>query len=195
MMNSTSKDGEYELWYPETSVYLKIYCYNMTGNPSEYLTLPAGGISNYIYKGDPRNSETWGQPCRGEFSKVRLILTNPIRILRSDTTFMKTDKPKCSPLFQSDGKPIGINGYGGAGDCHGGWQGNFKIDLSGTPFKIPDDVWWKTGGSLAKVRRSVKYNNGKTVSAYCGGYCGSCVPSSGDVIPLDLVSGSCSNFM
>ena len=166
----------------------------MTGNPSEYLTLPAGGASNYIYKGSPSNSERWGKPCRGEFNKVRIVLRHPIRIVRSDITFMKTDKPNCSPLLQGDGDSTRINGYGGAGDCKFGYTGKFQINLSGTLFKIPSKISWKAEGYQSQVWKMNRSIDGKTVSVSCGGYCGRCNPSSGDYIPLDLQTGSHSNF-
>ena len=114
----------------------------MTGNPSEYLKLPAGGASNYIYKGTPGNSASWGKPCRGEFNKVRLILTYPLKILRSKVTFMVKSDPKCSPLLRNNGKPTAIEGYGGAGDCTGigASIGEFHVNLSGTLFKIPSKI-------------------------------------------------------
>ena len=60
----------------------------MIVNPTEYLTLAAGAVSNYIYKGVPSNARNWGKECLGKFSKVRLVLSNPIKILRSDISFM-----------------------------------------------------------------------------------------------------------
>ena len=183
LMDKTSKDGEFTLWYSNKSIYIKVYCHNMTGDPSEYLSLPAGGATNYIYKGSRSNSATWGNPCRGRFNKVRLILAQSIKILRSDTTFMTTDDQKCSPLSSY------IKGYGAAGDCVWGSSGEFKIDLSGTPYKIPNAVSWASEGYQNRMKSFVKSSDGKTVSAFCGGYCGSCNPLSGKYIPLDF-SGS-----
>ena len=188
MMNSAARDGEYRLWYPLKSRYITIYCHNMKGEPSEYLTLPAGGSSNYIYKGSSSDSTSWGKPCRGEFSKVRLMLTQPLGILRSDITFMTTNDPKCSPLLRDDGNPTMIDGYGGAGGCGGigGSTGEFHIDLSGTLFKVPGNISWIVEGNYPKMRRYMKSNDGQLIFGLCGGYCGVCNPSSGKYVPLDL---------
>ena len=181
IMNSSAKDGEYKLWYPKQSVYLKIYCYNMSGNPSEYLTLPAGGASNYIYKG--KGDQAYAGSCRGEFSKVRLILTSPVKILRTDTTFMRTTGSKCSPLRSNE-----IIGYGSAGGCSEsrGTTGKFNIDLSGTLYQVPFDLAWQAAGFHPKMEDFRKSSDGKTISASCGGFCGFCNPSTGNHIPLDL---------
>ena len=185
-MNSTAQDGEYKLWYPEKSVYLNIYCHSMTGNPTEYLALPAGAASNYIHKGVPSNARNWGRQCLGKFSKVRLVLSNPIKILRSDITFMEKDDPNCNPLTPHH--PGAMIGYGSAAGCNNGnWpSGYFKIDLSGTQYRIPSNVTWINTGYRKRMEQYVKSENGKTVSARCGGYCGACNPSSGEYIPLDL---------
>ena len=192
MINSAARDGEYELWYPRNSTFLKIFCHNITGAPTEYLTLPAGGATNYVYKGGPSNSPTWGKSCRGEFSKVRLLLTNPLRILRSDTTFMTTDEPDCSPLLRNNGDPTQINGYGGAGGCSGigTSTGKFQIDLSGTFYRVRSNVSWKIEGwkdGDPRIREFMKSSDGKNISAFCGGYCGWCNPSTGKYIPLILI--------
>ena len=188
VMNSTAIDGEYMLWYPLRSRYIRIYCHNMTEKPSEYLTLPAGGSSNYIYKGSSSYSAAWGKSCRGEFSKVRLLLTHPLRILRSDVTFMATNDPTCSPLLVDDGRSTTIEGYGGAGGCggDGAGTGQFHIDLSNTFFKVPGNIYWIVQGDHPRMSRYMKSNDGQLIFGSCGGYCGACNPSSGKYIPLDL---------
>ena len=177
-MNPTASDGEYEVWHHKYSVFISIYCHNMSGNPLEYLTLPAGGASNYVYRGKWRKPLL--APCRGEFSKVRLLLTYPLKIFRNDTTFMKTIGSKCFPYV----------GYGGAKDCEAPYSitGKFSIDLSGTPYRIPDTVSWSPKGFSAKMSNYIKSNDGQRISANCGGDCGDCNPSSGKYLPLEFKS-------
>ena len=205
MINLNARDGEYKLWYPGGSTYLKIYCHNMTGSPTEYLTLPAGGISNFIYKGDKNPEYTWvklGIPCRGEFSKVRLLLTYPPKIVRNDITFMTrkilqnngtftaTNASGCL-LFSHTNRRIlysSIKGYGGAGDCSCEFcaTGKFKIDLSGTPFRIPKTVLWNKWGYKSGIKYFMQRYD-QIVSATCGGSCGGCEPTSGgEYLPLEL---------
>ena len=180
MMNPSAKDGEYRLWYPYKSKYLTIYCNDMTGNPSEYLTLPAGRASNYIYKGE--GDKAYAGSCRGEFSKVRLMLGSQLKILRTDTAFMTTVGSHCTPLRGNE-----IPGYGSAGGCKGGTTGHFKIDLSDTLYKIPESVYWTAGGTPPNMKNFVRSSDGKKISASCGGSCGFCNPSSGNqYIPLDM---------
>ena len=188
-MKATERDTEYKLWYPSMSLYFDVYCHNMNGSPSEYLTLPAGGASNYIYKGKPWYNMAWyGKPCRGEFSKVRLVLTDRLKILRTDTTFMTKDNPRCSLLLDGNGHKSTITGYGATKDCYVRRRptGKFKIDLTGNIFRIPNDVTWKAIGYKPTMEMFIKSSDGKSISASCGGECGGCVPSSGEYIPLDL---------
>ena len=175
-MNPSATDGEYEVWHRRYSVFINIYCHNMSKNPLEYLTLPAGGTSNYVYRGKWKELS----PCRGEFSKVRFLLTYPFKILRNDTTFMKTIGSICLPYV----------GYGGAKDCKAEYShtGKFSIDLSGTPYRIPDAVTWSSVGWCAAMSNYIKSNDGQKVSANCGGRCGECCPSSGEYLPLEFKS-------
>ena len=185
-MHPDAQDGEYVLWYSKCTLYIKIYCYNMMANPSEYLTLPAGKRRNYIYKGNG-SYPSWGAPCRGEFSKVRLVLTYPPKILMKDKTFMTTNHQQCSPSGH-DGI-AGIDGYGIAGDCSGpkGTTGNFSIDLSGTFVRISKNTTWEETGWEPSMKNYINSDNGQVVSANCGGYCGRCIPTSGETyLPLDL---------
>ena len=205
MISLNARDGEYNLWYPRGSTYLKIYCHNMIGSPTEYLTLPAGEASNFIYKGKKNPSYTWvnyGMPCRGEFSKVRLLLTYPPKIVRNDTTFMTRKILQNNGTFTTASASVcwlfsyiqrgirlfTIEGYGGAGDCLGSFSatGKFKIDLSGTLFRIPKTVLWKKNGYKTKIKDFMQLTD-QIVSATCGGYCGGCNPASGRVhLPLEL---------
>ena len=186
MIDSNARDGGYKLWYPMSSVWIEIYCHNMTGKPVEYLTLPAGRETNYIYKGQAHSFPPWGSPCRGEFSKVRLILTYQPKIHRTDATFMTTNDPQCSPFTPHDRTDI-IDGYGSASDCSWGNFGNFSIDLSGTIFHVPKIIEWRAYGYQSQMKNYWKSSDGKMVSATCGGYCGNCRPvSEGKYLPLNL---------
>ena len=187
--NPAALDGEYEIWFSKNSTYLRIYCHNMTTNPSEYLVLPAGGESNFICKGKGVHPETYGPPCCGSFTKVRLIITNKLQIIRTDTTFMTSSDSNCFQL-----KEKGIHGYGSAGGCFGSTTGKFKIDLSGTPYSIPVDVVWIHKGWNPNIANYHKSIDRRIVSADCGGQCGVCNPTSGSTfLPLEL-TGSYFNF-
>ena len=174
-------DGEYDLWYSSNSTYIKIYCHNMSVDPTEYLSLPAGGESNYICKGEGSNPAKYGPPCCGKFRKVRLIITSIIQILRTDTTFMTPSDSNCSPLTAK-----AIIGYGSAGGCNKVANGNFKIDLTGTLHRISMNVSWVSQGYQPKFTNYHISSNGRIVSAYCGGHCGHCNPTSGYTLPLEL---------
>ena len=161
----------------------------MTTNPSEYLVLPAGEESNFICKGKGVKPETYGPPCCGSFSKVKLIITNKLRIIRTDTTFMTTNGSNCSLLREKE-----IEGYGSAGGCFKSTTGKFKINLSGTPYRIPADVVWIHEGWNSKIANYHKSIDRRIVSADCGGQCGFCNPTSGSTyLPLEL-TGSYFNF-
>ena len=186
-IDPAATDGEYKLWYPSDAMYIKIYCHNMASTPSEYLTLPAGGTSNFIYKGG--GGSAWGEVCRGSFSKVRLVLTSPLQIKREDIAFMATSSSTCSPLNRLPVSTVStdISGFGGATSCNYAASGQFKIDLSGTFYKIPDTVSWRLKGHSEVMANYFKSSDGQIVSANCGGGCGFCNPSSGTTyIPLEL---------
>ena len=175
----------------------------MNKNPSEFLTLPAGRENNYIEKGKGDNINKWvkwGKPCRGEFSKIRIILKDPpclgcVRVDRKDVTFMTTDS-KCSPLKREDGRPTDNSGFGGASGCY--WRhhatGKFNIDLSDTMWRIPESVSWKAKGYMPAMKNFKMSADRQRVSAICGGHCGGCTPSSGEqYLPLEfaVLKGNC----
>ena len=153
----------------------------MAVTPYEYLTLPAGESSNYICKGI---GPIWyGIPCCWNYRRVRLIFNGTsIYILRADRRFITTSASGCLATRGHE-----IAGYGSAGGCNSSATGEFKIDLTGTVFRIPGNAFWIPGGARKKIANFSKSDDGQIVSARCGGNCGGCNPSSGPTyLPLDL---------
>lgn len=74
--------------------------------------------------------------------------------------------------------------YGSAGDCYSKSKqdcrkGQFKINLNGTDMKIQGNPTWFAGGTPANMKERItqfKNNDGKILSAHCGGSCSKCQP-------------------
>uniref|UniRef100_A0A3P9Q081 ADAM metallopeptidase with thrombospondin type 1 motif 9 n=1 Tax=Poecilia reticulata TaxID=8081 RepID=A0A3P9Q081_POERE len=173
---------------------LKVYCAGMqTETPQEYITLTTGEEENFseifgFRLNDPTQCPANGSrredcDCRRDytaagmttFSKVRLDLRR-MNVITTDWRF----------AFTRDGKsPVP---FATAGDCYSLAncpQGQFRINLSGTGFKVAEEITWISQGNYA-VTRIQKSQDGSRVTGFCGGYCGKCTPSSGDALPVTV---------
>ncbi|XP_058055860.1 A disintegrin and metalloproteinase with thrombospondin motifs 9 [Anopheles bellator] len=182
-------DGEYMMQLRGTSV--RIYCHGMgTATPLEYLTLAAGLTENYaIYinrrAADANKCQTSSRDYTDEsvnygathYRKVRIDL-GTMRVLTDDFQFTNSSGKK---------QP-----FGSAGDCYSNTghcpQGDFAINLEGTPFRIRPRTVWKTDGVHSVMKFLVALQPPyKKVRALCGGYCGSCSVSPDTHLYLELV--------
>ncbi|XP_033822134.1 A disintegrin and metalloproteinase with thrombospondin motifs 9-like [Periophthalmus magnuspinnatus] len=170
---------------------LKVYCAGMqTEMPQEYITLTTGEGENFseifgFRLNDPtlcpaNSSNREDCDCRKDykaaglttFSKVRLDI-NSMNIITTDWQF----------AFTQEGQKIP---FATAGDCYSASrcpQGQFRLNLSGTGFKVADDTSWITHGNYA-VADVHKSQDGSRVSGICGGYCGKCTPSAVSHLPV-----------
>ncbi|XP_071103917.1 uncharacterized protein [Haliotis cracherodii] len=143
-------DGEYIL-YLQQNIGASLYCAGMkTNSPKEYLTLKAGRSNNFAVYSKDKGSDSCGsmspaqvysQWGRTEFTKIRLHV-DTFNVDITDYTFTKQIGPNhiC---------------YGCAGDSFSSSlnctpHGNFKIDLSETPFAISPDIQWTWNGQYSK---------------------------------------------
>ncbi|XP_065811119.1 A disintegrin and metalloproteinase with thrombospondin motifs 9-like [Labrus bergylta] len=190
-MNGPLPDSEHVLNIQGKSI--KVYCAGMqTEAPQEYISLTTGEGENFseifaFRLNDPTQCPANGSrredcDCRRDytaagvttFSKVRLDLSN-MNIITTDWQF----------AFTREGKRVP---FATAGDCYSGArcpQGRFRINLSGTGFKVADDVSWVSQGNYA-VADVQKSQDGSRVSGMCGGYCGKCTPSSGSSLHVTV---------
>ncbi|XP_034725712.1 A disintegrin and metalloproteinase with thrombospondin motifs 9-like [Etheostoma cragini] len=172
---------------------LKVYCAGMqTETPQEYITLITGEGENFseifgFRLNDPtqcpaNDSRREDCDCRRDytaagitmFSRVRLDLSK-MNIITTDWQFSVTREGKSVP-------------FATAGDCYSAArcpQGRFRINLSGTGFKVAKDSSWISQGNFA-VADVQKSQDGSKVSGMCGGYCGKCTPSSGSSLPVTV---------
>ena len=172
----------------------RIYCHKMASNtPQEFITLESGAENNYadIYHerlqdrfscSGPARTELYAERGATNFAKVRFDIAT-MKIISDDFTFSQTE----------EGKDIA---YGTAGDCYSVntgkcRKGGFKIDLNGTGFRVRDDVTWTLQGfpSGLQIQDFKRLYGGLVVSAKCGGWCGRCKPTRGDI----LVKSMCTN--
>ncbi|XP_052863220.1 A disintegrin and metalloproteinase with thrombospondin motifs 9 [Anopheles cruzii] len=182
-------DGEYMMHLNGTSV--RIYCHGMaTATPLEYLTLAAGPTENYaIYINRRAADANKCQHSRRDwmddsinygathYRKVRIQLRT-MQVLTNDFQFTNSSGKK---------QP-----FGSAGDCYSNTgrcpQGDFAINLEGTPFRIRPRTVWKTDGVHSVMKFLVALQPPyKKVRAHCGGYCGSCFVSPDTNLYLELV--------
>uniref|UniRef100_A0A3Q3FHS5 ADAM metallopeptidase with thrombospondin type 1 motif, 9 n=1 Tax=Kryptolebias marmoratus TaxID=37003 RepID=A0A3Q3FHS5_KRYMA len=171
----------------------QVYCAGMqTKTPQEYITLTTGEEENFseifgFRLNDPTQCPANGSrredcDCRRDytaagittFSKVRLDIRR-MHIITTDWKFAITREGKSVP-------------FATAGDCYSLSscpQGQFRINLSGTGFKVAEDTSWISQGNYA-VANVQKSQDGSQVTGICGGYCGKCSPSSDSSLPLTV---------
>ncbi|XP_035895635.1 A disintegrin and metalloproteinase with thrombospondin motifs 9 isoform X4 [Anopheles stephensi] len=183
-------DGEYTMSFNGTRT--KIYCHGMaTVSPAEYLSLPAGPTENYaIYinrrAGDANKCEKsarrdWLDESISygatHYRKIRINVST-LQVQTNDFRFTT-----------SSGKGQAL---GSAGDCYSNTgrcpQGDFAINLKGTPFRIRPGTTWETAGVNSVINFLVPLQPPyQKVRALCGGYCGSCSVSRNTNLYLELV--------
>ncbi|KAL1394346.1 hypothetical protein pipiens_003080, partial [Culex pipiens pipiens] len=186
----TRADGEYTLSVQGRPV--SVYCHNMTSNaPAEYVTLKSGLVENYAIYINRRaanagvcapSSADWVDESISygatHYRKIRLNI-GTLQVVEDDHRF--TDR---------SGQP---QAFGSAGDCYSNTglcpQGDFSINLEGTPFRIRPRTQWETKGQNAVIHFLIRLEAPyKKVRARCGGYCGTCsVSRSGLFLELERV--------
>ncbi|XP_038115845.1 A disintegrin and metalloproteinase with thrombospondin motifs 9 isoform X2 [Culex quinquefasciatus] len=184
----TRADGEYTLSVQGRPV--SVYCHNMTSNaPAEYVTLKSGLVENYAIYINRRaanagvcapSSADWVDESISygatHYRKIRLNI-GTLQVVEDDHRF--TDR---------SGQP---QAFGSAGDCYSNTglcpQGDFSINLEGTPFRIRPRTQWETKGQNAVIHFLIRLEAPyKKVRARCGGYCGTCsVSRSGLFLELE----------
>ncbi|RZC37361.1 A disintegrin and metalloproteinase with thrombospondin motifs 9-like, partial [Asbolus verrucosus] len=169
-----------------------VYCYKMdTSQPEEYITLHADS-QNYAENYDKRLRDPNSCPYDGrrfdacdclevgpersgltKFWKVRLNVTS-LRIIGDDFTFSRQSRGMRVP-------------YGTAGDCYsarkGCAQAKFSIDLTGTSFRLSENVRWRSIGKHATARIDASE---RRVVGQCGGYCGNCVADASVGLQVEI---------
>uniref|UniRef100_A0A2M4ADI9 Putativedisintegrin and metalloproteinase with thrombospondin motifs 9 n=1 Tax=Anopheles triannulatus TaxID=58253 RepID=A0A2M4ADI9_9DIPT len=182
-------DGEYMIQVNGTSV--RIYCHGMaTATPLEYLTLASGPVENYAIYINRRAADAnkcqvsdrdWTDETNSygatHYRKIRLQLPS-LQVITNDFQFTNSSGKKQS--------------FGSAGDCYSNTgrcpQGDFAINLEGTPFRIRPRTVWKTNGVNAVIKFLVSLKPPyQKVRALCGGYCGSCSVSPDTHLYLELI--------
>uniref|UniRef100_A0A8C4IAA9 ADAM metallopeptidase with thrombospondin type 1 motif, 9 n=1 Tax=Dicentrarchus labrax TaxID=13489 RepID=A0A8C4IAA9_DICLA len=172
---------------------LKVYCAGMqTETPQEYITLTTGERENFseifgFRLNDPTQCPTNGSrredcDCRRDYTAAGITTFSKVRLDLSKMNIITTD---WQFAFTREGKSVP---FATAGDCYSAArcpQGRFRINLSGTGFKVAEDTSWTSQGNYA-VADVQKSQGGSRVSGMCGGYCGKCTPSSGSSLPVSV---------
>ncbi|XP_029990964.1 A disintegrin and metalloproteinase with thrombospondin motifs 9 isoform X1 [Sphaeramia orbicularis] len=189
--NGPQPDGEHLINIQGKA--LKVYCAGMqTETPQEYITLTTGEGENFseifgFRLNDPTQCPANGSnredcDCRRDYNAAGITTFNKVRLDISKMNIITTD---WQFAFTGEGKRVP---FATAGDCYSASrcpQGQFRINLSGTGFKLTEDTSWITQGNYA-VADIHKSQDGSRVSGICGGYCGKCSPSSGSNLPVTL---------
>uniref|UniRef100_A0A7N6B2E3 ADAM metallopeptidase with thrombospondin type 1 motif, 9 n=1 Tax=Anabas testudineus TaxID=64144 RepID=A0A7N6B2E3_ANATE len=171
----------------------QVFCAGMqTETPQEYITLTTGEGENFseifgFRLNDPTQCPANGSrredcDCRRDYTAAGVTTFSKVRLDISKMNIITTD---WQFAFTREGKSVP---YATAGDCYsaaGCPQGRFRINLSGTGFKVAEDTLWISQGNYAKVDVQ-KSQDGSRVSGMCGGYCGKCIPSSGSTLPVTV---------
>uniref|UniRef100_A0A8C2K1E5 ADAM metallopeptidase with thrombospondin type 1 motif, 9 n=1 Tax=Cyprinus carpio TaxID=7962 RepID=A0A8C2K1E5_CYPCA len=159
------------------SLFMLIY-------PKEYITLITGEEENFSEVFGYRLMDPTQCPsnlsrredcqCRRDYTAAGLSTFTRVRMDLGTMTIITTD---WKFAFVHEGHRVP---FATAGDCYSAArcpQGRFRINLSGTGFKVTESTRWISQGNYATadIHRS---QDGSRVSGICGGYCGKCTPSS-----------------
>uniref|UniRef100_A0A671LTY8 A disintegrin and metalloproteinase with thrombospondin motifs 9-like n=1 Tax=Sinocyclocheilus anshuiensis TaxID=1608454 RepID=A0A671LTY8_9TELE len=171
----------------------QIYCSEMnTDSPKEYITLITGEEENFSEVFGYRLMDPTQCPfnlsrredcqCRRDYTAAGLSTFTRVRMDLSTMTIITTDW-KFAFIHEGHRVPFAM-----AGDCYSAArcpQGRFRINLSGTGFKVTESTRWISQGNYATadIHRS---QDGSRVSGICGGYCGKCTPSSSPGLPVEV---------
>ncbi|XP_068172035.1 A disintegrin and metalloproteinase with thrombospondin motifs 9-like [Antennarius striatus] len=192
-LNGPLPDSEYLLNIQGKT--LKVYCAEMqTDTPQEYISLMAAEGENFSeifgYRlNDPTQCPANGSrredcDCRRDYTTAGITTFSKVRLDISKMNIITTD---WKFAFTHEGKSVP---FATAGDCYSAArcpQGQFRINLSGTGFRVSDDTSWISQGNNA-VADVQKSQDGSRVSGMCGGYCGKCAPSSGSSLAVTVES-------
>lgn len=193
--SAEGSDGEYMLLVGGRN--MSIYCQGMNSThapPAEYLTLPAGEEGNFAEIYDKILIQPSTCPHGGErrrdcacvedlthkgytvFSKIRLNVTT-LSVDTYDFTFARAVGGR-------------LVSYGEAGDCFSMAscpQGEFSINLSGTPLAVSPQTRWEAKGSHAS-HQIKRLDDNQRVLGRCGGYCGTCSPHPSSGLRLSVAT-------
>uniref|UniRef100_A0A673A2V3 ADAM metallopeptidase with thrombospondin type 1 motif, 9 n=1 Tax=Sphaeramia orbicularis TaxID=375764 RepID=A0A673A2V3_9TELE len=134
-----------------------VYCAGMqTETPQEYITLTTGEGENFseifgFRLNDPTQCPANGSnredcDCRRDYNAAGITTFNKVRLDISKMNIITTD---WQFAFTGEGKRVP---FATAGDCYSASrcpQGQFRINLSGTGFKLTEDTSWITQGNYA----------------------------------------------
>lgn len=172
-------DGEYVLYlHGDATRPFLIYCYNMAGQPVEYLSL---ANPNYALISYPEGA------LITQYSKIRL---NPSSLIvdRTDRTFATF--PGEAAGYQSlsgEGYPVQVSDYGRAEGCNradpNAPVGQAVIDLSGLPFQVSAEVVFEGSGNEMSQQVTDISPDRKVVTLTVNGRCAHSQP----ITPLTLV--------
>lgn len=195
-----------------------------TDNPLEFVTLRKGSHENYALFYSKRSTDmSICENGKGilddtihygttRFNKVRINI-NTLQIIDNDFKFSHTvGRPQ---KFATGG-----DCYSNSGSCP---QGDFYVNLEGTGFRIRPSMSWEASGTNSTIEYQIRVswsskssmgnilklgkisNNNyflsqlekpyQKVRARCGGYCGSCRPSSRGLFLEVLWNWKVNNFL
>ena len=157
-----------------------VFCNDMAGAPSEYLTLiNTGGNFNYSqYTAGGASPSTTN--VRTSYTKVRLDPATLTVNIGDQTFSSSTGFLFHSPTTRGNVFPVSSMPYGVAIDCRGSFTstGQANIDLTGTPFQV-DDSFRVSGFNAAGSVNGVPGTGpalGQVVNLTGGGFCGGTHP-------------------
>ncbi|AKF85985.1 hypothetical protein MFUL124B02_19735 [Myxococcus fulvus 124B02] len=160
----TADDGEYALHLMgDAARPWRAYCHDMAGTPREYLTLQETGLSSNFSQYTAGGAMP-GTTVRTSYLRLRIDPVT-LRIDTSDRTFTRTEG-----TVWHGGTPITALPFATAMSCDWGDTGRANIDLRGTSFKVPADLFVPTGYA-AWGSAAYSYMD-QVVSLKGGGYCG-----------------------
>ena len=167
----------------------EVYCHDMQQDtPKEYLDLKKIG-NNYNYAIYKSGGARTGKDIVTRYTKIRI---NPETLIvdTTDTTFSSTT----GKLYYNNKVANTYANYGQAWDCirRNSAKGKANIDLTGTPFKIHDDLIFSPNhptGSYHGNGTSSFEENRQIVNTTGGGYCGGNSPKYNDewILKLDFL--------
>ncbi|MDD4214785.1 MAG: HYR domain-containing protein, partial [Bacteroidales bacterium] len=160
-------DGEYTLYFGgDPAKPFRAYCHDMTGTPTEYITLQYTGVA-YNHSQYLAGGHITGTDVNTYWDKIRF---DPLTMTVNTADFLFS-----TSTGYIDGSGLTQVPYGEAGACNWwGVPGTGNVDLRGTSFAV-NDIWIPVG--WAQWGSSTVSPDEQVVDFSGGGQCGSNRPS------------------
>lgn len=185
LANPSAVDGEYTIYVGNDGAKpWSVYCHDMAGTPTEYLTLiNTGGDYNYsqlMATGPTMCSDPGDSNVVTHYNRLRINPTT-FSVTIGDQAFSSS-----TGVCHWNAETVTSMPYAAALTCDHPSVIDANIDLTGTDFKVADTFCWD---GLSPLGDAIFSSNDQVVALTGGGSCGWVTPCPGIDTPINGMGG------